>query len=76
VLIAVIARPSVVKWAQPDLNRRPPGYQPDRQRKCRSEAAYPIWDPEDPPSDALERSFAWLAEIAYSEVNRPSTETT
>jgi DNA-binding HxlR family transcriptional regulator len=57
-----------------DLNRRPPGYQPDRQRKCRSEAVYPIWDPEDPPLDALERSFDWLATSTYAEVARSSTE--
>jgi hypothetical protein len=69
-----MARVSDVEWAQSDLNRRPPGYQPDRQRKCRSEAPFPIGDPEDPPLDALERSFAWLAESAYAEVARSSTE--
>jgi hypothetical protein len=62
------------EWAQSDLNRRPPGYQPDRQRKCRSEAVYPIWDPEDPPLDALERSFDWLATTTYAEFARSSTE--
>jgi hypothetical protein len=61
-------------WARSDLNRRPPGYQPARQGICRSEADYPIWDPEDPPLDALERAFAWLAESAYHEVARSSTE--
>jgi hypothetical protein len=69
-----ITRFSDVKWAQSDLNRRPPGYQPDRQGKCRSEAPYPTWDPDDPPLDALDRSFAWLAEIAYSDAARSSTE--
>ena len=70
------SRFSDVKWARPDLNRRPSGYQPARQRKCRWERPYPIWDPDDPPADALDRSFAWLAEIAYSEVEiaRSSTE--
>src|SRR5208282_3488797 len=68
------ARFSDVKWARSDLNRRPPGYQPARQGICRSEGLYPIWDPDDPPLDALERSFAWLAEFAYSEVARSSTE--
>jgi hypothetical protein len=63
-----------VEGAQSDLNRRPPGYQPARQGICRSEGPYPIWDPTDPPLDALERSFAWLAEFAYSEVARSSTE--
>ena len=34
------------------------------------------YHPDDPPSDALDRSFAWLAEIAYSDVAiaRSSTE--
>jgi len=63
-----------VKWARPDLNRRPPGYQPARQRNCRWEVDYPVLDPDNPPRDALERSFAWLAEFAYSEVARSSTE--
>jgi hypothetical protein len=62
------------RWAQSDLNRRPPGYQPERQGICRSKALYPIWEPDDPPVDALERSFAWLAEFAYPEVARSSTD--
>ena len=70
----MVGRQTLGQWARPDLNRRPPGYQPARQRICRSEADYPIWDPDDPPVDAPERSFAWLAEFAYSEVARSSTE--
>ena len=62
-----------MEWAQSDLNRRPPGYQPARQGMCRSEALYPIWDPDSPPLDALERSFAWLAALPYSLVARSST---
>jgi len=63
-----------VKWARPDLNRRPSGYQPARQGICRWEGQYPIWDPDNPPSDALDRSFTWLVESAYSEVARSSIE--
>jgi hypothetical protein len=33
----------------------------------------PTGDPDDPPTDAFDRSFAWLAEIAYSDAARPST---
>jgi len=40
---------------------------------CRSEPEYPVWDPSDPPADALDRSFAWLAAQAYSEVARSFT---
>jgi hypothetical protein len=58
------------------LNRRPSRYQPARQEKRRAERLNPIWDPDDSARDALERSFAWLAEIAYSEVGRSSTEAT
>lgn len=57
-----------------DLIRRPLGYQPDRQGDCRSEVTYPVWDPDDPPSDALDCSFAWLVETAYSEVGRSYTD--
>jgi hypothetical protein len=72
-----MTRFSDVEWAQSDLNRRPPGYQPDRQGICRwndPPKTYPVWDPSAPPDDALEQSFAWLAESAYSEVARSSTE--
>lgn len=62
------------EWTHSDLDRRPLGYQPVRQRISRSEAPYPTWDPDDPPSDALDRSFGWLAETAYSEVGRSSTD--
>jgi hypothetical protein len=68
-----MARLSDEEWAHSDLNRRPPGHQPARQGKCRSEALCSIWDPDSPPLDALERSFAWPAEFAYSEVARSST---
>ena len=43
---------------------------------CRSEAPYPLWDPDDPPWDALDRSLAWLASAAYSLAARSSTEAT
>jgi hypothetical protein len=65
---------SAVEWALSDLNRRPPGHQPDRQRMCRSEPLYALRDPVATPIDAFDRSFAWLAEPAYFAVVRSSTE--
>jgi len=43
---------------------------------CRSEARYPIWGPDEPPLDALERSFAWLAELATPRSLGPPPEAT
>jgi hypothetical protein len=34
----------------------------------------PTWDPDLPPPDALDRSFAWLAEAANFDVGRSPTE--
>jgi len=69
-----ISRSSDVEWTRPDLNQQPSGYPSARQRESRCERLHPVWDPDHPPEDALDRSFAWLAEIAYSEIARSSTE--
>lgn len=61
-------------FKRPVSKGRLTGYQPAGQELCRSEALYPIWDPDYRPPEALDRSFAWLAQSAYSEVARASTE--
>jgi hypothetical protein len=53
----------------PDAAIRLPCYLSDSQQDRHWESLYPFWDPDDPPKDALDRSFVRLALAAYSLVD-------